>query len=97
MIPPESFDVYKDAAPASGPLLGPTSLGGTAQLGSLLTSTLSAQLNGIVTTVNTSVVTPLASLFGLTVASARVAARSVDCTSTPEILPDPGTHGRLVA
>lgn len=79
VLPPDQFGVFKDASPASGPLLGPTSLDGTSQLGTLLTSTLSAQLNGIVTTANNAVVTPLASLFGMSVASARVAARAVDC------------------
>ncbi len=84
-IPPESFDVFKDASPATGPLLGPTGLNGTGQLGSLLTSNLSADLNGIVNTANNAVVTPLASLFGASVASARVAARSVDC-AVPEVV-----------
>ncbi len=84
-IPPESLNVFKDASPATGPLLGPTGLNGTGQLGSLLTSNLSANLNGIVNTANNAVVTPLASLFGASVASARVAARSIDC-ATPEVV-----------
>lgn len=79
LLPPDLLGVYKDAAPASGPLVGPTQLNGTGALGPLLTTTLSAQLNGIVTSVNQTVVTPLASLLGVSVASARVAARAVDC------------------
>jgi hypothetical protein len=58
-LPPDPFDVFRDPSPTSGELIGPAGLSGTGQLGPLLTATLQAQLNGLFTTAQNQIITPL--------------------------------------
>lgn len=81
VIPPDAFNVFKPSAPAVGSLTGNTTITGLGALGPLLTVPLNTLLNGIVTNVNTQLVTPLAAALGARVASADVTPRAVDCRS----------------
>jgi hypothetical protein len=79
VIPPDLYDVFKPATPAVGSLTGNTTISGLGALGVLSTVALNTALNTMVSTVNTSIVDPLATALGARVASADVAPRAIDC------------------